>query len=106
MLFFQSILRGSRKLTLLAISLLDKMLQLDPQRRCSAAEALTSQYLAPYHDSADEPSAAEMFDWSFLEADLPADVWKTVMYAEVLGYHGKASGSIDDSHHLDVMDSD
>ncbi|KAJ5675592.1 hypothetical protein N7462_008489 [Penicillium macrosclerotiorum] len=69
------------------IDLLDNMLQFDPEKRCSAAEALTSEYLAPYHDPSDEPSATQTFDWSFLEADLPADIWKTVMYAEVLGYH-------------------
>ena len=55
------------------------MLQYDPDLRISAAEALTSEYLAPYHDPNDEPVATETFDWSFLEADLPADVWKTVM---------------------------
>lgn len=37
------------------------------------------QYLAPYHDPTDEPTATETFDWSFLEADLPIDVWKTIM---------------------------
>ncbi|CAL5866192.1 uncharacterized protein PFLUO_LOCUS399 [Penicillium psychrofluorescens] len=51
----------------------------DPERRCSAEEALSMQYLAPYHDPTDEPTATETFDWSFLEADLPIDVWKTIM---------------------------
>lgn len=55
------------------------MLQLDPQVRISAAEALSSPYLAPYHDPNDEPVAAETFDWAFLEAELPADIWKTIM---------------------------
>ena len=55
------------------------MLQLDPQVRISATEALSSTYLAPYHDPNDEPVAAETFDWAFLEAELPADIWKTIM---------------------------
>lgn len=70
-----------------AIILLEKMLQIDPKKRCSAEEALEEQFLAPYHDPSDEPVAKEKFDWSFLDASLPADVWKTVMYSEVLDYH-------------------
>ena len=59
--------------------LLDKMLQYDPNKRISATEALASQYLAPYHDPNDEPIAEEAIDWSFLDANLSADVWKTIM---------------------------
>lgn len=80
------------------------MLQLDPEKRCTAAEAMTSQYLAPYHDPTDEPTATEACDWSFLEADLPADVWKTVMYAEVLGYHDKSGVRTELTPQLDAMD--
>lgn len=78
-----------------AILLLDEMLQIDPERRCSAEEALEEQYLAPYHDPSDEPVAKEKSDWGLLDADLPADVWKTVMYSEVLGYHGSGVNSDD-----------
>jgi serine/threonine protein kinase len=63
-----------------AITLLRKILQIDARERCSAVEALTSQYLAPYHDPQDEPTADEVFDWTFFEADLPAEIWKTIMY--------------------------
>lgn len=87
-----------------AAALLDKLLQLDPERRCSAAEAMKSQYLAPYHDSDDEPVASEKCDWSFLEADLSADVWKTVMYAEVLSYHEKSGDSSGMTPQLEAMD--
>jgi p38 MAP kinase len=78
-----------------AIPLLEKMLQIDPETRCSAEEALKEQYLAPYRDPSDEPVAEEEFDWGFLDADLPADVWKTVMYLEVLGYHESVVNSDD-----------
>lgn len=74
-----------------ATMLLDKMLQYDPDERISATDALASAYLAPYHDPNDEPVAEEAIDWSFLDANLPADVWKTIMYAEVLGYHQEGS---------------
>ncbi|KAJ5090671.1 hypothetical protein N7532_009355 [Penicillium argentinense] len=78
-----------------AITLLDKMLQLDPEERITAAECLLSQYLAPYHDPDDEPIATERCDWEFLEADLPADMWKMIMYSEVLTFHERGCSSGD-----------
>lgn len=65
---------------------------------------MTSPYLAPYHDPSDEPIATESCDWSFLEADLPADAWKTVMYAEVLGYHETPGVSVGLTPQIDAMD--
>jgi p38 MAP kinase len=55
------------------------MLQFDPNTRTTAVQALEFPYLAPYHDPNDEPVATKAFDWSFLEANLPADIWKTIM---------------------------
>jgi p38 MAP kinase len=69
----------------LALDLLEKMLVFDPRTRISAPEALSHEYLAPYHDPTDEPAAAEVFDWSFNDADLPVDTWKVMMYSEILG---------------------
>ncbi|KAL6228727.1 kinase-like domain-containing protein [Aspergillus navahoensis] len=43
-----------------------------------ADQALADEYLAPYHDPTDEPEG-EKFDWSFDDADLPVDTWKTMM---------------------------
>lgn len=76
-----------------AAALIERMLEFDPQVRISAAEALASPYLAPYHDPNDEPVAAEAFDWAFLEADLPADIWKTIMYGEVMAFHTEMNQS-------------
>ncbi|ORY24066.1 mitogen-activated protein kinase-like protein HOG1 [Naematelia encephala] len=72
---------------LTALDLLEKMLVFDPRTRISATEALGHEYLAPYHDPTDEPSAAEVFDWSFNDADLPVDTWKVMMYSEILDFH-------------------
>lgn len=63
-----------------ATSLLETLLQFDPELRLSAADALASPYLAPYHDPSDEPEATEVFEESFQEADLSADLWKTITY--------------------------
>ncbi|CEJ55653.1 hypothetical protein PMG11_01901 [Penicillium brasilianum] len=87
-----------------AINLLDKLLQFDPEKRCSAAAALESEYLAPYHDPEDEPVAPKSCDWSFLEADLSVDVWKTIMYAEVLDYHEQCGGPFQLTAQFDGMD--
>ena len=69
----------------LAIDLLEKMLVFDPRKRITATESLTHEYVSPYHDPSDEPEAAEKFDWSFNDADLPVDTWKVMMYSEILG---------------------
>lgn len=70
-----------------AIDLLSKMLVFDPKKRITAAQALEHPYLAPYHDSEDEPVAEERFDWSFNDADLPVETWKIMMYSEILDFH-------------------
>ncbi|KAJ5964381.1 uncharacterized protein N7479_004257 [Penicillium vulpinum] len=92
-----------------AVILIDKLLEFDPQVRISATEALQSPYLAPYHDPNDEPVAAEAFDWAFLEAELPADIWKTIMYNEVLAFHAEVnrtgqSGPMKSINQVDGMD--
>lgn len=46
------------------------MLVFDPATRIDAVRALEHEYLSPYHDPEDEPSAAKLFDWSFNDADL------------------------------------
>jgi len=63
------------------------MLVFDPRKRINASECLSHEYVAPYHDPTDEPVAAEKFDWSFNDADLPVDTWKVMMYAEILDFH-------------------
>lgn len=61
------------------------MLVFDPRKRITATESLAHEYVSPYHDPTDEPEAAEKFDWSFNDADLPVDTWKVMMYSEILG---------------------
>ncbi|KAJ6163791.1 hypothetical protein N7497_003770 [Penicillium chrysogenum] len=73
-----------------ATALLESMLHFDTKERVSASEALTSQYLLPYHDSTDEPSSTELFKWSFSEVDLSIEDWKLILYTEVLGFHEQA----------------
>ncbi len=77
-----------------ALDLLEKMLVFDPRKRINATECLSHEYVAPYHDPTDEPVAAEKFDWSFNDADLPVDTWKVMMYAEILGAYRLSASTI------------
>lgn len=86
-----------------AIPLLEKMLQIDPEKRCSAEEAIEERYLAPYHDPSDEPVAKEKFDWGFFDADLPADMWKTVLYSRGSGL-SRVKRSTAMTSSLDIID--
>ncbi|KAJ4470935.1 mitogen-activated protein kinase protein [Lentinula aciculospora] len=81
--------------TSVALDLLEKMLVFDPRKRIDATQSLSHEYVAPYHDPTDEPEAAEKFDWSFNDADLPVDTWKVMMYSEILDFHqtGDAAAS-------------
>ncbi|KAJ3403773.1 Cytochrome c oxidase assembly protein cox18, mitochondrial, partial [Chytridiales sp. JEL 0842] len=65
----------------LALDLLEKMLVFDPKKRISVSEGLEHPYLAAYHDPSDEPVAETQFDWSFTEAELSVDEWKTRIYS-------------------------
>ena len=51
-----------------AISLLSKMLILDPARRITVDQALEHPYLASLHDAALEPLAESHVDWKCIEA--------------------------------------
>jgi p38 MAP kinase len=63
------------------------MLVFDPRTRIDASGGLADPYVAQYSDPSDEPSAPEMFDWSFNDADLTVDAWKVMMYSEILGQY-------------------
>ncbi|KGO72717.1 hypothetical protein PITC_057030 [Penicillium italicum] len=70
-----------------AIDLLEKMLDIDPQKRITAADALNDPYVSTYSDSNDEPECKKQIDWSWLDSEMTTDEWKTKMYFEILNYH-------------------
>ncbi|XP_017113745.1 mitogen-activated protein kinase p38a [Drosophila elegans] len=69
----------------LAIDLLEKMLELDAEKRITAEEALAHPYLEKYAEPSDEQTSPP-YDHSFEDMDLPVDKWKELIYKEVTNF--------------------
>jgi mitogen-activated protein kinase 7 len=70
----------------LAIDLLDKMLQIDPNKRITVEEALAHPYLDLMHDESDEITCASEFDFGFYK-DIPVQIIKNLLYEEHLSLY-------------------
>lgn len=66
-----------------AVDLLEKMLELDSERRITAVQALAHPYLAQYADPSDEPES-EPYDQSFEDMELPTEKWKGKHYMKII----------------------
>jgi len=69
----------------LAIDLLEKMLELDADKRIHAGQALSHPYLAQYADPSDEPISLA-YDQTFEDFDLTVDQWKEYVWREVKNF--------------------
>jgi len=66
----------------LAIDLLEKMLELDADKRITAEQTLAHPYLAQYADPSDEPSS-QPYDQTFEDFDVSVQEWKEYMWKEI-----------------------
>jgi mitogen-activated protein kinase 1/3 len=76
-----------RKSNAKAIDLLEKMLVFDPAKRISVEEALAHPYMESLHNPEDEPTAGEVFDFSFEKLDLDKRTLQRLIYEEALVFH-------------------
>lgn len=72
----------------LETDLLEKMLDLDPERRLSAADCLAHPYLEEYQDSDPDPPA-EKYDDSFESLNLAIPEWKSLSHMEIMTFEPK-----------------
>ncbi|XP_071551490.1 mitogen-activated protein kinase 14-like isoform X1 [Panulirus ornatus] len=82
---FRQVFRGANPL---AVDLLEKMLELDSERRVTAVQALAHPYLTQYADPSDEPES-EPYDQTFEDMELPTEKWKELVYQEVINFTPK-----------------
>ncbi|XP_076008602.1 mitogen-activated protein kinase 12b isoform X1 [Genypterus blacodes] len=68
-----------------SVSVLEKMLLLDPERRVSASEALALPFFADFRD-AEEETEAQPYDQTMDNTDLSLDQWKRHTFTEILTF--------------------
>ncbi|XP_072311151.1 mitogen-activated protein kinase 12b isoform X2 [Eucyclogobius newberryi] len=68
-----------------AVSVLEKMLLLDPEERVSAAESLELPFFSEFRDT-DEETEALPYDQTMDNTDLPLEQWKRHTFTEILTF--------------------
>jgi len=69
-----------------AIDLLEKMLEVDADKRITAEETLAHPYLAEYADPTDEPSS-QVYDQTFEDYELSIQDWKDKIWNEIKSFN-------------------
>jgi len=69
----------------LAIDLLDKILNIDSDKRITAAQALAHQYFSEDSDPQDEPNSIP-YHRTFEDLDFTVEQWKKYVWGEVQNF--------------------
>ncbi|XP_070601294.1 mitogen-activated protein kinase 13 [Erythrolamprus reginae] len=69
-----------------AVDLLDKMLQLDVEKRLTATQALAHSYFDPFRDVEEETEAQHSYDDSIGSTKLSINEWRRHIYSEILSF--------------------
>jgi len=69
----------------LAIDLLEKMLELDTDKRITADQTLAHPYLSQYADPSDEPGSPP-YDQTFEDYDISVQEWKANVWNELINF--------------------
>lgn len=72
----------------LAVDLLERMLQIDPDKRITVDGALAHPYLEDMHDEADEILCPDVFSYSF-PAQASMEEIRQMMYDEIVSWHNE-----------------
>ncbi|GMK56218.1 hypothetical protein CspeluHIS016_0300580 [Cutaneotrichosporon spelunceum] len=91
-----------------AVDLLGKLLAFDPDERIDVITALQHPYVATYHDPADEPECAAVFDkWEQVESLQTVEELREAVTREIAEYRAEVRGlagladSFDDEYEYD-----
>ncbi|XP_044773587.1 mitogen-activated protein kinase 13 isoform X2 [Neomonachus schauinslandi] len=69
-----------------AIDLLEKILELDVDKRLTASQALAHPFFEPFRDPEEETEAPQPFDDSLEHEKLTVDEWKQHLYKEIVNF--------------------